>query len=171
MAASLAVTPETAAYRLLCSVLLGCALGIFYDFLQAPGQKHRHLADLVFSLGTLWVWLYLSFAVCLGDIRLVCLLGLLTGLLVWEASAGKWLQPLFALFWTGIARLWDFVLFPWKKILYFSKILFASAEKWVTIECTKIKESRKKRRKESHGRKKHPAQNSESTNPSCIQYP
>ena len=171
MAATLAVTPESAAYRLLCSVLLGAVLGIFYDFLRKPGEKHRHLGDLVFSLGAIQVWLYISFALCRGDIRMVPLLGMLAGLTVWEATAGKWLQPLFALFWLGIARLWGFVLFPWKKFLVFSKILFASAEKWVTIECTKIKESRKKRRKESHGTKKHPAQKSESSDSSRIQYP
>ena len=131
MAASLAVTPAAAAHRLLCSVLLGAALGVYYDFLQPPGKKHRHLMDLVFSLGAVWVWLYHSFAVCRGDIRLICLLGMGAGLIVWEITAGKWLQSVWDLFWTVFARLWDFVWFPWKKFLDFAKILFASAEKWV----------------------------------------
>ena len=171
MAASLAVTPGVAAFRLASSCLLGGALGIFYDFLQPPGRKHRHFADLIFSLGAVWVWLYHSFALCRGDIRFVCLAAMAAGVLFWEWTAGKWCRPLFLLFWKGIARLWGFVLFPWKKILVFAKILFASVEKWVTIECTKIFRSDKKRRKEPHGKKYDPAQKSEAGNSSRIQYP
>ena len=70
----MAVTPAASAFRLLISMLLGGVLGILYDFLRPPGRKHRHLMDLIFSLGTVWVWIYHSFAVCRGDIRTVYLL-------------------------------------------------------------------------------------------------
>ena len=145
----MAVTPAVSAYRLLMSLLLGGVLGIFYSMLQPPGEKHRHLTDLIFSLGTVWVWIYHSFAICLGDIRVVYLFGMLAGILLWETVAGRWLMPVFGAFWKFMGAVWQVLLLPWKKILDFLKILFASAEKWVTIECTKIFKSRKKRRKDT----------------------
>ena len=158
----MAVTPAVSAFRLLISLLLGGALGILYSFLRPPGRKHRHLTDLFFSLGTAWVWICHSFTVCRGDIRVVYLAGMGTGFLLWETTAGRWLQPVFGMFWAFLAEVWRIFLFPWKKFLDFSKILFASAEKWVTIESTKIFKSRKKRRKDTHDPEKHPAQKSES---------
>jgi hypothetical protein len=166
-----AVTPAVSAYRLLTGLLLGGVLGVVYSFLLLPGEKHRHLMDLLFSAVSVWVWLYHSFSVCCGDIRVVYLLGMLTGLLLWKATAGTWLMPVFGVFWKFIGAVLGVFLFPWKKFLYFSKILFASVEKWVTIESTKIFKSRKKRRKDTHDPEKHPAQKSESGSSSRIQYP
>ena len=151
------MTPSTALWRLGCSVLLGSCLGLLYGFLRVPGKRHRIFADVVFSLGAVWVWIYISFAVCRGDIRTVYLLGMTGGILLWENTFGPWLQPVFSGFWRVLGLLFRFFLTPWKKFLEFTKILFASAKKWVTIECTRICKSHRKRRKESHGRKKHPA--------------
>ena len=171
MAAAVAVTPAVGAWRLCCSLLLGGCLGIFYGFLRPLGRRHRHLADVLFALGAMWIWLYLSFAVCRGDIRPVYLLGLGCGTLLWEKTVNFWLRPVYFGFWEIIAGIFRIFLFPWKKILEFAKILFASAEKWVTIKCIKLYESLKKRRKEPHGKFKHPAKNCESGNSSRIQYP
>ena len=57
------MTPAAAAHRLACSVALGGCLGILYGFLRPPGRKHRHLTDLVFLGFSLWVWLFICFAV------------------------------------------------------------------------------------------------------------
>ena len=165
------MTPAVAAWRFWGSLLLGGCLGIFYGFLRPLGRRHRILADVVFSLTAVWVWLYICFALCRGDIRTVYLLGMVSGILLWEGSFGRWLRPVFSGFWGFVGTVTGILLIPWKKFWTIAKILFASAEKWVTIECTKICKSRKKRRKESHGRKKNPAQTSESGSPSCIQYP
>ena len=80
-------------------MLLGSLLGIFYDFLKPPGNRHRVLADAVFSLAALWVWIYICFAVCRGDIRTVYLMGMFSGILLWEKSFGTSIQPLFSRFW------------------------------------------------------------------------
>ena len=127
--------------------------------------------DLLFSLAAVWIWLYHSFAVCRGDIRTVYLFGMMSGGFLWEKTAGRCLIPVFFGFWKILGRLFRIFLFPLKKILEFAKILFASGEKWVTIVCTKILNSQRKRRKESHGKKKHPAQKCESGSSSRIKYP
>ena len=165
------MTPAVAAWRLGCSVILGGCLGLFYGFLRPVGRRHRLLADVIFALGTVWAWIWLCFAVCRGDIRMVYLPAMGTGFLLWERSFGQWLRPVWTGFWEGLAWVFRFFLLPWKKILEITKILFASAEKWVTIKCTKICKSGKKRRKGPHGRKKHPAENDESGSSSRIQYP
>ena len=167
----MAVTPAEGAWRLLCSILLGMALGPGYDLLRPLAGKHPHLADLLFVPVLLWGWLYVSFAVCRCDIRMVYTLGLLAGLLLWEVTAGRWLQPLCFFFWQQMGRLIRFLLIPWKNFLKFVKILFAYVKKWVTIVCTKVFKIPEKRRKESHGRQEHNPQKSESGNSSRIQYP
>ena len=171
MAAAVAVTPAEGVWRLLCAILLGMALGPGYDFLRPLGRKHPHLADLLFAPLLLWGWLYVSFAVCNCDIRMVYTLGLLAGLLAWEVTAGRWLQPVCYLFWKKMEAAFRLFLIPWKNFLKFVKILFASAKKWVTIECAKVLKVRKKRRKESHDRQEHNPQKSESGSSSRIQYP
>lgn len=142
MAAILPVTPAESAWRFACSVLLGMALGTGYDFLRPLGRKHPHLADLLFAPVLFWGWLYVSFAVCRCDIRVVYTLGMLAGLVVWECTAARWLQPLCFFFWQRMEALACFLLIPWKKFLKIVKNLFASAKKWSTIKCN----DRRKRR-------------------------
>jgi hypothetical protein len=167
----MAVSPALGAWRLGCSFLLGCCLGIFYGFLRPLGTRHRHLADGIFSLAAVWTWLYISFALCRGDIRVIYLMGMVCGIFLWEKTVGLWLRPIFFLIWKVLGTVFRFVLFPLKKILEIAKILFASGEKWVTIKCTKIWKSRQKRREEIHGKQEHPAKASESGSSSRIQYP
>jgi hypothetical protein len=171
VAAALAVTPAEEAWRFACSVFLGMALGPGYDLLRPLGSRHPDLADLLFAPLLLWVWLYVSFAVCRCDIRMVYTLGMLGGFCLWELTAARWLQPLCFLFWQKTGACVRFFLVPWKNFLKFVKILFASAKKWVTIKCTKVLKVPKTRRKESNGKQERNPQTSEGGNPSVIQYP
>ena len=163
------MTTATALWRLACSFLLGGCLGLLYGFLHPSLSRHRLLSDAVFSLAAVWGWIYICFAVCRGDIRTVYLLAMGTGILLWHSTCGPWLQPVFSGFWSLLGRLFRLFLAPWKKILEITKILFASAEKWVTIKCTKICKSGQKRRKKPHGKQQHPALKCESGSSSRIQ--
>jgi len=165
------MTTAIALRRLCCSVLMGGCLGIFSGFLRPLGRRHRISADLLFSAGAVWAWLFICFAVCQGDIRTVYLLGMGGGILLWEETVGLRLRPVFDRIWRICADVLGIFLFPLKKFLEIAKILFASGEKWVTIKCIKIFRSRKKRRKETHGKNEHPAQKCESGSSSRIQYP
>ena len=93
------MTPELAAYRLVCSLLLGAVLGLYYGFLRPLGARHRTLADALFLAGVIPVWLLHSFSICLGDIRMGFFFGMLTGGFCWEATFGRWLRPLFFRVW------------------------------------------------------------------------
>ena len=166
----MAVTPAEGVWRLVCSVLLGMALGPGYDFLRPLAVKHPHLADLLLAPLVLWVWLYVSFAVCRCDIRMVYTLGMLGGLVFWELTAARWLRPVCFCFWKQMGAIVCFLLIPWKKFLKFVKIMFASVKKWVTIVCTKVFKSDQTRRKEPHGKEQHQTQTGESGIPSRIQY-
>lgn len=92
------MTPEVAAYRLACSVVLGGALGLYYGFLRPLRPRHTWLADILFLAGAVWVWLYLGFAVCRGDLRTGYGFGLLTGLILWEGARGDFSDPYFPCF-------------------------------------------------------------------------
>ena len=62
--------PRIAAARFLSAVALGIPLGIWYSFLRPLRPKHTALSDLLFLPGTLWAWVFLTFGICRGDIRL-----------------------------------------------------------------------------------------------------
>ena len=76
------IAPATAVGFLLAALAIGAALGCFYDFLRPLRPRLTHLADLIFVLGALWSWVYLTFAICGGDIRMGCFWGQITGLLL-----------------------------------------------------------------------------------------
>ena len=109
------MTPAVSAWRFGCSLLLGSCLGLFYGFLRPLARKHQTLADLLFSLGVLWVWIYICFGICLGDIRTVYLLAMGTGIFLWDQSFGRWLRPVFSGFWRFIRAVTGILLIPWKK--------------------------------------------------------
>ena len=98
--------PETGAVSFLWACLLGAGLGILYGFLRPLRPKATWLADGFFVAAVLIVWLYLSFGICRGDIRLSYTAGLFLGAAVWEMTAGKWLRPVFRGFWRMISRIW-----------------------------------------------------------------
>ena len=109
--------PALAAWRLGCSLCLGAALGLFYGFLRPV--KHRLPGDLLFLAVGFWVWLYLGFALCQGDLRLGATLGLVTGAAAWDWSFGRTLAPVFAKFWALAGKIRRFFLVPVKKFLFF----------------------------------------------------
>ena len=125
----MALTPAVSAFRLLTSILLGGALGILSSFLQPPGRKHRHLMDLIFSLGTVWVWIYHSFAVCRGDISIWYTLSLFLGCFLEEITAGRLLRPVFDLLWRPVWKLQAFLEKIFEKTAIFLKKIFTSGKK------------------------------------------
>lgn len=107
--------PAQDGYRLLCALLLGAGLGIFYGFLRPLRPRHTVLSDLLFLPAMGYAWLYLGFAVCRGDIRLGYCMGLILGGSIWEFTLGRWLRPVFFGFWHGISRILHGILDCFKK--------------------------------------------------------
>ncbi|MBR4989908.1 MAG: hypothetical protein IKY96_01985 [Oscillospiraceae bacterium] len=107
--------PSVAALRFLWGCALGVALGIYYDFLQPLGSRHRTLADLLFLPGAAWAWLELMFRICRGDIRVSASLALILGMVLWELSFGGFSRHFFARFWGIFIGLIDIFLLPCKK--------------------------------------------------------
>ena len=110
------MTPALAARRFLIALLLGCALGLYYGFLRPLRRKRHWPADLLFVAGALWVWIYLMFAVCAGDLRFGYTAGLFGGALLWEQVIGPLLQPVFLGFWQTAGRVISCVFLPARKI-------------------------------------------------------
>ena len=130
--------PALSAHRFGIGLLLGAGLGLFYGALRPLRRRCPHLADLVF-VGILgYIWLVHSFAVCRGDIRLGYSAGLFLGCWGWERTFGYWLRPVFLAIWSPVMTILDHILLRVKKffnfLAHFSKKIFASAKKWVTIE-------------------------------------
>ena len=94
--------PAVAARALVASLATGAALGAIYGFLRPLRPRLTAVADLVFIVTALWSWLYLTFGICSGDSRPGCILAILAGMIIWEATGGRLLRPVFALFWRGI---------------------------------------------------------------------
>ena len=118
------MTPQVAAYRLAWSLGLGACMGLVDGVLGPLGRKRRYLVDGLLVLGFWWGWLYLSFAVCRGDIRLGCFWAMLAGMGLWRITAGRLLAPVFERAWKILERIWEITLSPGKKFLRNAKILF-----------------------------------------------
>ena len=137
------MTPAVAATRFGIGLLLGAGLGVVYGFLRPLRLKWTHLADLMFVIVLFWAWLYLSFAVCRGDIRLAITAALGIGCVAWEATAGRLLRPVFLWFWRIIGGIFRFFTRPVEKLLKNfrknAKKLLANGKKWFTMRrnvCT-----------------------------------
>lgn len=109
------MAPSVAAARFGIGLLLGAGLGVVYGFLRPLRPKFTHLADLVFVVAMFWAWLYLSFAVCQGDIRLAITGALAIGCVAWEASVGRLLRPVFRGFWKIFGGFFRFFTRPIEK--------------------------------------------------------
>ena len=104
--------------RYLAACALGVGLGVWYGFLRPV--RPRTLGDLLFLPILFWAWLYLSFGICKGDLRLGYCSGLLVGGLAWEWTVGRWLRPIFSGFW----GFWQKIFIKlWKNIIIFSAVL------------------------------------------------
>lgn len=84
--------PEIAGAALGAAVLLGLGLGLLYTLLFPLRRRKTGLADGVFLLGLFLTWVYLSFGICGGDIRLFQLLGLLGGAAAFYLIPGRGIQ-------------------------------------------------------------------------------
>ena len=115
------MTPELTALRFLRGLILGLALGLWYGFLRPLGRRKRALADLLFLMGAFPVWVYFSFAVCQGDLRIGYLSSLFVGGILFDMTLGRILRPLWRRFWRFA---WIILQFPRKivkKIHFFEK--------------------------------------------------
>lgn len=151
-------TPLQDAQRFGIACLMGLGLGIYYGFLRPLRPKWTTFSDLAFVLGAGWAWIYLSFGVCRGDIRLGYSSGLLLGGVLWEMSAGRLLRPVFRVFWEIPHRILTLIFLPLKKFLKkvgkFLKKLLATAKKTATIKLYSRNYGKKKTGgAQTHGQK------------------
>lgn len=116
--------PALAADRFAAACLIGMALGLVYGFLRPLRPRLTALADFLFLLAAAAGWVFLSFRICQGDLRLGYTAGLLAGGFFWENTAGRVLRPVYRAFWRGIKRLLGLLFLPFQKILQiFRKIM------------------------------------------------
>lgn len=116
-----------------CACLLGLGLGILYGALHPLRRHHRHIADALFSAGLFYAWLYLSFAVCRGDLRLAYACGLPLGCISEERTLGRLLRPVYSKIWSILAHFLSLIFLFFKKIFakfeIFVNFLFATGKK------------------------------------------
>lgn len=129
--------PKLDGWRFLCACAVGLAAGVVYGFLRPLRSRRPVLGDLLFFPVMFYAWLYVSFAICRGDIRLGYTAGLFLGALCWEMTVGKWLRPVFFWIWNIIFGILSLIFLPFKKFLKKFcknvKKLFALWKKWFTI--------------------------------------
>lgn len=154
------IAPGVAFQRFTIALALGAGLGLFYGFLRPIRPRHSHLSDLIFLFGVGWAWLYLSFAVCRGDLRLGYHAGLLCGGFLWEMTVGRLLRPVFFGFWRLLERILRCFTTPikgvLKKIPKYLNFLLASAKKKGTIKCNIRRHPRQKQGGTRHGKTEEP---------------
>lgn len=129
--------PATAWVRLAWALGLGMGLGLLYGFLRPLRRKAHWPADLIFIAGAFWAWIYLSFGICRGDIRMGATAAMGLGALTWEMTLGRLLQRPFSMVWQGIRWILGLIFLPLRKffqiILKIFKKVFASVKKKGTI--------------------------------------
>ena len=113
--------------------LVGAGLGLWYAFLRPLRRRRTGFADVLFLLGAAWAWVYHSFAVCRGDLRLGYSAGLLLGAVLLNGSLGRLLEPVFDFLWRILGKILETALFPGRIFLGFAKKTVASAGKWGKI--------------------------------------
>ncbi len=120
------ITPAEAAGRFVPALVLGCMLGMVYGFLRPVRRGRGVVTDLVFLLFLLGAWMQLGFRFCRGDLRPAYTLTLLLSVYLWDRTVGRWLEPLFCGFWSGLEKLWKIIFAKCRKI---RKFLFARRKK------------------------------------------
>ena len=125
--------PGEAAGLLLWGLALGAVMGLCYDFLSPLRRKRNAPADLVFVLAALYLWVYYSFKICRGDIRLGGTAALGIGCILWLCTLGKVFRRVFGLFWLVIFRIFSLFCRPFiknfQKRCRFIKKVFAYGKK------------------------------------------
>lgn len=92
--------PLLAARQLAVAILLGCLAGMAYGFLRP--FRPRWLGDGIFIAVLGWLWVYLGFGVCRGDLRLGYTAALFLGAIGFHCLFGRGLIPVYSRFWQGI---------------------------------------------------------------------
>ena len=90
------ISPGLSALRFAAALGIGALLGVYYGFLRPLRPRHTLLSDLLFLPAAFWGWLYLSFGICKGDIRLGYSLGLALGGVLLDVTLGRLLRPVFS---------------------------------------------------------------------------
>lgn len=125
--------PAEAALRILWGLAVGAVLGVCYDFLRPLRRRYNAPADGVFVLAALFGWVWYSFRICQGDIRMGGTVSLGMGLLLWLGTGSLFTRRVFYWFWLAIFRIICFFTFPFtkffEKIRYFFKKVFAYGKK------------------------------------------
>ena len=139
--------PAEAAHRLLWALAVGAYLGLCYDFLRPLRRRHHAPADLIFVTVALMAWVWYSFKICRGDIRLGGTVTLGLGILLWMGTLSMVVRKVFYWFWFTFFQILSVLTLPFAKIFKiiakFIKKVFASGKKRGTIEkATKIRRSR-----------------------------
>jgi hypothetical protein len=140
--------PELTAGYLLWSAALGLILGIVYAFLAPLRKKLLSLADGIFVLTTFCLWIYFSFAICGGSLRVGYWAGFAAGGFFSYLTLGRLFAPTFALFWRCVFAFLSFPLKLLKKTLKkftaFTKKLLAYGKKSSTIRTNRPRTNRHK---------------------------
>ena len=69
--------------------LLGMGLGAVYEILRPLRPRLTALSDALFLSALLYAWVYLSFPICGGDIRLITTAGLPLGAYSFRLTLGR----------------------------------------------------------------------------------
>ncbi len=125
--------PAEAALRVLWGLAVGAVLGVCYDFLRPLRRRHHAPADAVFALTALIAWVWHSFKICGGDIRLGATAALGLGMLLWLGTVSMVVRKAFYWFWLVIFQILTVLTLPFlkffEKIRIFSKKVFAYGKK------------------------------------------
>ena len=125
--------PASAALRVLWGLAVGAMLGVGYDFLRPLRRRHHAPADIVFVLAAVWAWVWYSFRICAGDIRLGGTASLGLGMLLWLGTGSMPIRKVFFWFWLVIFQILSLFTLPFvkifKKIRLFSKKVIAYGKK------------------------------------------
>ena len=121
--------PAQAALRVLWGLAVGAILGVVYDFLRPLRRRHHAPADTVFMLAAFAGWVWYSFQICAGDIRLGGTASLGLGFLLWLGTGSMVIRKVFYWFWFVIFRIFSVFTLPFlkifKKIKHLLKKVFA----------------------------------------------
>lgn len=111
--------PAAALEAFLWALGLGACCGVWGCFLDPLRGHHRHLSDLLWLTGIICAWGYLSFGVCLGDMRLALTLALLAAAFGFYLVPGRLLRPVFSLLWRPFFIICKEISWVCQKILLF----------------------------------------------------
>ena len=125
--------PAQAALRFLWGLAVGAILGVCYDFLRPLRRRHHAPADTVFVLAAFLAWVWYSFQICAGDIRLGGTASLGLGMLLWLGTLSGVFRKVFYWFWLVIFQILSVFTLPFAKIFQkiqlFAKKVFAYGKK------------------------------------------